>query len=158
MPAPVRFRPPRGRVVALLVACLLIAVLGVVIVALNLDNLVSLLIGAAAVGLFGIGGTFSLVGQLRTPTLRADAEGLRIGRVGTAPWPDVERFGTTTRDELGVRFRRTDALLAKAPRATTRETTLRQTRAASGYDMLFTRRELGAGPADAAAALRPFLS
>ncbi|MFT4307703.1 MAG: hypothetical protein QM604_12515 [Microbacterium sp.] len=157
MPAVVRFRPPRGRVVALLIACLLIAVLGVVIVLLNLDDLVNLLIGAAAVGLFGIGGTFSLVGQLRTPTLQADAEGLRIARVGTAPWNDVDRFGTTTRDELGVRFRRTDALLARAPRSTSRET-LRQTRATSGYDLLFTRRELGAEPAEAAAALRPFLS
>ncbi len=159
MPATVRLQPRRGRVVALLLACLAIGVLGVVIVILNIDadSLVNLVVGAAAIGLFGIGGTFSLLGQLRTSTLRADSSGLRVGRIGTAPWADVDRIGTTTRGELGIRFRRTDTLLTRAPRTTTRES-LRETRTTSGYDLVFNARELGVSVSDAAAALRPFLS
>lgn len=157
VPDSVRFRAPRVRIVVLLVACLIIGAMGVVIVLLNLDNLVSLLVGAAAIGLFGLGGGFSLIGQLRSWTLRGDAAGLHVGRVGTAPWADVDRIGTTARGELGVRLRRSDALLAHAPRSTTRQT-LRETRAASGYDLVFAERELGTTPSEAATALRRFLA
>ncbi|MDQ1128841.1 hypothetical protein [Microbacterium sp. SORGH_AS_0888] len=156
VPDSVRFRAPRGRIVVLLIACLLIGAMGVVIVLLNLDNLVSLLVGAAAIGLFGLGGGFSLVRQLRATTLRADADGLHVGRVGTAPWGDVDRIGTTARGELGVRLRRSDALLSDAPRDTNRET-LRETRATSGYDLVFSAHDLGTTPSEAAAALRRFL-
>jgi hypothetical protein len=153
-----RFSPPRGRFIVLLIVCLVIGALGVVIIVLNLENLLNLLIGAAAAGLFGVGGSISVIGQLRTPTLQADPHGLRVGRTGLAPWADVDRIGTTARGQLGIRLRRTDALLAGGGRGTTAES-MRATRATSGgYDLVFTDRELGAPAADAASALRRFLA
>ncbi|MCX6502314.1 MAG: hypothetical protein NT132_07925 [Microbacterium sp.] len=156
-PDSIRFTPPRGRFIVLLVVCLLIGAMGVVIILLNVDNLMNLIIGAAAAGLFGVGGGISVIGQLRTPTLVADTRGLRVGRVGLAPWADVDRIGTTAQGRLGIRLRRTDALLAGGGRGTTADS-LRQTRATQGgYDLVFTDRELGTPAKDAAAALRRFL-
>jgi hypothetical protein len=152
-----RFSPPRTRFVVLLIVCLVIGALGVIIILLNLDNLLNLLIGAAAAGLFGIGGGISVITQLRTPTLIADSRGLQVGRVGRAPWTDVDRIGTTARGQLGIRLRRSDALLAGGGRGTTAQA-LRETRGTSGgYDLVFTERELSTPARDAASALRRFL-
>jgi hypothetical protein len=151
----VRFVTPRGRLVVLGAVCLLATALGAVIMLLNQDNLIALVIGAAAVGIFGLGGAISLLGQLRHSTvLRADGNGIRIARLGTVPWADVDRIGTTPRGELGLRLRRPDAVLAN-PRSGTDAATLRATRATSGgYDLTFGARELGVPAADAARALR----
>ena len=151
----IRFVTPRGRLVALAVVCVAAAALGVAVVLLNGDNILALVAGAAAIGIFGIGGGISIIGQLRNSTiLRADADGIRVARVGSAPWADVDRIGTTARGELGVRFRRTDALLAGA-RAGTDTESLRVTRGTSGgYDLIFTERDLGIAPAEAARKLR----
>lgn len=132
--------------------------MGVVIVLLNLENDISLLLGVAVVGIFGIGGGFSLIGQFRAATvLRADATGIRVTRVGDAPWSDVDRITTTPRGELGIRMRRTDALLA-GPRSSETAESLRARRASSGgYDLTFTERELGEAPANAARDLRVLL-
>ncbi len=153
-----RYAPARGRFIALLVVCLLIGAMGVVIIVLNLDNVVNLVIGAAAAGLFGVGGTISVIGQLRTPTLVADGDGLRVGRAGRVPWQDVDRIGTTAKGALGIRLRRADALLASGGKDVTAEQ-LRETRAVNGgYDLVYTERELHASTKDAAASLRRFLS
>ena len=151
----IRFVAPRGRLIALGVVCLAAAALGVVVVLLNGDNILALVAGAAAVGIFGIGGSISIIGQLRnSTTLRADADGIRVARVGSAPWADVDRIGTTPRGELGLRFRRTDALLATAASGTDAQS-LRVTRGTSGgYDLVFTERDLGIAPAEAARKLR----
>jgi hypothetical protein len=137
------------------VICLAAAGLGVAVVLLNGDNILALVAGAAAIGIFGIGGSISIIGQLRHSTiLRADADGIRVARIGSAPWADVDRIGTTARGELGVRFRRTNALLSQAPARTNAES-LRATRGTSGgYDLVFTERELGVTPAEAARKLR----
>ncbi|WP_159501930.1 hypothetical protein [Microbacterium sp. 18062] len=155
VPSTVRFVTPRGRLIVLGVLCLLAALLGVVIVLLNGENTVGLLLGVAAIGVFGVGGGTSVINQLRHATvLRADADGIRIAKVGTVPWADVDRIGTTPRGELGLRFRRTDALLAN-PRSGLDAATLRATRGVSGgYDLTFTARELGTPASDAARALR----
>jgi len=153
---PLRYSPPKGRLVVLLAVCLLAAALGAIVVILNLDDTVNLVIGVAAVGLFGIGGGVSIIGQLVTPTLVAAGEGLRVGRAGTVAWSDVDRIGTTAQGKLGIRLTRADGLLV-GRRALTEEE-LRRTRAAEGYDLVFTERELGASPKDAAAALRRFRS
>lgn len=151
----VRFTGSRGRVIALGVVCLAIAALGAAIVALSGDNVVNLLLGAAVVGLFGVGGGISVIGQLRDATvIRADAEGMRIARHGRVSWADVDRIETTPRGELGIRLRRPDSLWEKSRRGVTRET-LRATRSASGgFDLTFTARELGTPAADAARTLR----
>lgn len=151
----IRFVTPRGRLIVLGVICLAAAALGVVVVLLNGDNILALVAGAAAIGIFGIGGSISIIGQLRHATiLQADADGIRVARVGSAPWADVDRIGTTARGELGLRFRRTDALLSAAPSGTDAES-LRVTRGTSGgYDLVFTERDLGVPPAEAARQLR----
>ncbi|WP_460774099.1 hypothetical protein [Microbacterium sp. GXF7504] len=152
------YAPPRSRFVVLLVICLLIGLLGVVIIVLNLDNVVSLVIGAAAAGLFGVGGTISVIGQLRTPTIAADREGLRIGRGGRVPWSDLDRVGTTAQGKLGIRLRRADAFLASGKHGETTESLARTRTAEGGYDLVFTERELGAPAKEAAAAIRGFRS
>ena len=146
---------PRGRLLVLAALCLAVTALGVVIVLLNLDNTVSLLIGVAAIGIFGIGGGVSIVNQLRTSTiLRADADGIQITKMGTVPWADVDRLGATARGELGIRLRRPDALL-NAPRPTVTRESLRENRARSGgYDLVFAERDLGTPATDAARSLR----
>ena len=151
----IRFVTPRGRLLVLAALCLAVAALGVVIVLLNLDNTVSLLIGVAAIGIFGIGGGVSIVNQLRTSTiLRADADGIQITKMGTVPWADVDRLGATARGELGIRLRRPDALL-NAARPTVTWESLRETRARSGgYDLVFAERDLGTPATDAARSLR----
>lgn len=151
----IRFVTPRGRLVVVGAVCLAAAALGVAVVLLNGENILALVAGAAAIGIFGIGGGISIIGQLRNSTiLRADADGIRIARVGEAPWSDVDRIGTTARGELGLRFRRTSSLLAAAPKGTDAES-LRITRGTSGgYDLVFTERDLGTAPAEAARMLR----
>lgn len=151
----VRFVTPRGRLVVLAALCLAVTAFGVVIVLLNLDNTPSLLIGVAAIGIFGIGGGVSIVNQLRTSTvLRADADGIHITALGTVPWSDVDRLGATAKGELGIRLRRPDALL-NAPRSTMTRETLRENRARSGgYDVVFAERDLGTAATDAARSLR----
>jgi hypothetical protein len=151
----IRFVTPRGRLVVLGAVCLLATAMGVVIVLLNPENLLALIAGAAAIGIFGLGGGISLIGQLRNSTvIRADDDGIRIARLGTVPWADVDRIGSTPRGELGLRLRRTDALLSN-PRSGTDAATLRATRGVSGgYDLTFGARELGVSGAEAAHALR----
>ncbi|MEV7691734.1 hypothetical protein AB0N73_00180 [Microbacterium sp. NPDC089189] len=155
----VRFVTPRGRLAVLAAVCAIISAMGVAVVVLDPENTLTVLLGVAVVGVFGLGGGASIVGQLRQSViLRADDEGIRIARIGSAPWADVDRIGTTPRGELGIRMRRTDALLANPRTRTTRES-LRETRATSGgYDLTFTERELGTAPAEAARALRSLSS
>jgi len=152
------YAPPRIRFIVLLVICLIIGLLGVVIILLNLENVVSLVIGFAAAGLFGVGGTISVIGQLRTPTLVADREGLRVGRDGRVPWADVDRIGTTAQGKLGIRLRRTDTFVGTGKHGDTAESLARTRAAEGGYDLVFTERELGAPTKDAASALRAFRS
>jgi hypothetical protein len=151
----IRFVTPRGRLIVLGAVCLAAAGLGVAVVLLNGDNILALIAGAAAIGIFGIGGGISIIGQLLHSTiLRADADGIRVARVGSAPWADVDRIGTTPRGELGLRFTRTDALLRAAPARTDAESLRVTRRTSGGYDLVFTERELGMAPADAARKLR----
>lgn len=143
-----RLRAGRGRLVALAIACLLVTALGVAIVALNQDNIPILLLGVGVVGLFGLGGGISLVGQLRSATLRADRSGIRISEMGLIPWSDVERIGTTRAEELGIRVRHPDRVRHDGEDA-------RASRAAKGgFDLVFSARDLGTSAADAAQLLR----
>lgn len=150
-----RFVTPRGRLFVLASLCAVIAAMGVAIIALNVENTPSLLLGVAVVGVFGLGGGFSLIGQFRGATvLRADAEGIRVARMGQAPWADIDRIATTAKGELGIRMRRTDALLTGAHNSHTRESLRARRELSGGYDLTFTAHELGCPPADAARSLR----
>ncbi len=143
-----RLRAGRGRLVALAIACLLVTALGVAIVALNQDNIPILLLGVGVVGLFGLGGGISLVGQLRSATLRADRSGIRVSKIGLIPWSDVESIGTTRAGDLGIRVRHPDRLRHNGDDA-------RASRAAKGgFDLAFSARDLGTSAADAAQLLR----
>jgi len=150
---PVRIVTPRGRLVTLAVICLIIAALGVIVYLVNPQEPLNIILGAAAVGVFGIGGGFSLVGQFRRSTLlTADAEGIRIeGRV-TVPWSAIERIGTT-QTAVGIRLRDPKAVTDAAPGVYTVED-LKARRAATGWDLTFDERLLGRPPREAAAALR----
>ncbi|KAA9135875.1 S-adenosylmethionine:tRNA ribosyltransferase-isomerase [Microbacterium caowuchunii] len=152
---PLRFVTPRGRLIALAVVCLLVTVLGVLIVVLNPDQIIPLLLGVAVIGIFGLGGGISIVRQLIGSTvLRADADGVRLAGLGVVPWTDIDRIGTTPQGELGLRFRRPDALVTN-PRSSIDPADMRATRSVSGgYDLTFSERELGTPPGDAARALR----
>ncbi|MBZ4486598.1 hypothetical protein LQ938_06540 [Microbacterium sp. cx-55] len=151
----IRFVTPRGRLFALGAVCLAAAVLGVFVVLLNGDNVLALIAGTAAIGIFGVGGGVSIINQLRHSTiLRADADGIRVAKIGRAPWADIDRIGTTPQGELGVRFRRTDALLAGDPSGTDAESLRATRRTSGGYDLTFAERELGTTPAEAARKLR----
>lgn len=153
--SPIRFVTPRGRLVVLAIVCVGAAVLGVFVVLLNGDNVLALIAGTAAIGIFGVGGGVSIINQLRHSTiLRADADGIRVAKIGTAPWADVDRIGTTPQGELGLRFRRTDALLGGGRTATDPDTLRATRRTSGGYDLTFTARELGTAPAEAARMLR----
>ena len=150
-----RFVTPRGRLLVLAAVCAVITAMGAVIIALNIDNTPSLLLGVAVVGIFGLGGGFSLIGQFRNATvLRADADGIRVARMGAAPWADVDRIATAAKGELGIRMRRTEALLAGAHNSHTRESLRAQRERSGGYDLTFTAHDLGCPPADAARSLR----
>lgn len=143
-----RLRPGRGRLVALTVACVLVTGMGVAIVALNQDNVPILLLGLGVIGLFGLGGGISLVGQFRSATLRADRSGIRVAKTGLIPWEDIESIGTTRAGDLGIR-------LAHAGRVHRDPAEARAARAAhGGFDLAFSRRDLGTTAADAARLLR----
>lgn len=151
----VRFVTPRGRLIVLASLCLAATALGIVVVLLNGENVLALIAGTAAIGIFGIGGGISIAGQLRHSTvLRADAEGIRVAKLGSAPWADVERIGTTPQGDLGLRLRRTDALLASARPGLDADILRTTRRTSGGYDVVFTERELGTEPAEAARILR----
>ncbi|MFH8252415.1 hypothetical protein ACH3VR_18760 [Microbacterium sp. B2969] len=151
--APLKIITPRGRLIALAVLCFIIAAMGVVVYLVNPTEPLNIIAGAAAFGVFGVGGGFSLVGQFRRSTLiRADGDGLRIeGRV-TVPWSDVDRIGATP-SALGIRLRSYDSLTQAAPSVYTTES-LRATRKDSGWDLLYPEKLLGRPPREAAAALR----
>jgi hypothetical protein len=150
---PVRIVTPRGRLVVLAVICLVIAVLGVIVYLVNPQEPLNIILGAAAVGVFGIGGGFSLVGQFRRSTLlAADQDGIRIeGRV-SVPWSAVERIGTT-QTAVGIRLRDPKTVVDAAPGLYLLED-LKARRAATGWDLTFEEPLLGRPPREAAAALR----
>jgi hypothetical protein len=150
---PVRIVTPRGRLITLAVLCAIITVLGVIVYVVNPTEPLNIILGAAAVGVFGVGGGFSLIGQFRRSTLlRADEEGVRIeGRVWL-PWKDIDRIGATP-SALGIRLRRYDSLIEAAP-ATYSAESLRATRADGGWDLVWDERLLDRPPREAAAALR----
>ncbi|WP_345802383.1 hypothetical protein AAIB33_04605 [Microbacterium sp. AZCO] len=150
---PVTIVSPRGRLIALAVVCFVIAAMGVVVYLVNPTEPLNIIAGAAAFGVFGVGGGFSLVGQFRRSTLlRADDEGLRIDNRVTVPWKDVDRISATP-TALGIRFRSYDAL-TQAPHSTYTADAMRATRKETGSDLLWHEKVLGRPPREAAAALR----
>lgn len=150
---PVRIVTPRGRLIALAIVCVVIAAMGVVVYLVNPQEPLNIIIGAAAVGVFGIGGGVSLVGQFRRSTLlSADDEGVRIeGRV-TVPWAAIDRIGTAG-SALGIRLRDPRAVTDAARGLYTAES-LRAARAETGWDLTFDERLLGRPAREAVAALR----
>lgn len=150
---PVPIVSPRGRLVALAVVCALFAAMGVVILLLAPTETLNLIVGVAAIAFFGVGGGISLVTQWRrSRIIVADDEGVHITGVGTAPWADVERFGSDS-THLGLRLRRSSALLDGSPGEHTAES-LRATRARTGWDLTWPATALDRSPAEAAAALQ----
>ncbi|WP_243075172.1 hypothetical protein [Microbacterium sp. SS28] len=150
---PVRIVTPRGRLIGLAVFCALVAAMGVVVYAVSPTTPLNIIVGAAAVGVCGVGGGFSLVGQFRRSTLLvADDDGVRIeGRV-MVPWSAIDRFGAAG-SALGIRLRSYQALTDAAPKVYA-DDQLRATRAASGWDLTWEERLLDRPAKDAAAALR----
>ncbi|QIG40843.1 hypothetical protein G5T42_16315 [Microbacterium sp. 4R-513] len=150
---PLRIVTPRGRLIALAIVCAVIAALGVVVYLVNPQEPLNIILGAAAVGVFGVGGGISLVSQFRRSTLlTADEQGIRIeGRV-TVPWSAIDRIGTT-QTAVGIRLRDPKAVADAAPGVYTLEG-LKANRSATGWDLTFEERLLGRPPREAAAALR----
>ncbi|TDN93131.1 hypothetical protein [Microbacterium sp. BK668] len=150
---PVRIVTPRGRLIALAVVCVVIAVLGVIVYLVNPQEPLNIILAGAAVGVFGIGGGVSLVGQFRRSTvLEADDEGIRIERKVSVPWSAIDRIGTT-QTAVGIRFRDPKAVTDAAPGVYTLDG-LKANRAATGWDLTFAERLLGRPPREVAAALR----
>ncbi|MEU1973305.1 hypothetical protein ABZ477_16755 [Microbacterium sp. NPDC019599] len=150
---PLRIVTPRGRLIGLAVFCAVITAMGVVVWLVAPTETLNIIVGAAAVGLFGVGGGFSLVGQFRRSTLvQADDDGIRLEGRARVPWRDVDRIGATP-TALGIRLRSYDALTQAAPGMHSAES-LRATRSASGWDLLYEERLLDRPPREAAAALR----
>lgn len=135
------------------VLCAVFAIMGVLILLLAPTQTLNLIIGIAAVGFFGVGGGISVVTQWRRSRLLvADDDGVRVQGVGTAPWADIDRFGADA-THLGLRMRRTAALLAEAPADVTPEA-LRATRSRTGWDLTWPATLLDRTPREAAAALQ----
>lgn len=150
---PVAIVSPRGRLIALAVVCALFAAMGVVILLLAPTETLNLIVGVAAAAFFGIGGGISIVTQWRrSRIIVADDDGVHLAGVGTAPWQDVDRFGSDS-THLGLRLRRTGALLEGAPDEHTAES-LRATRSRTGWDLTWPATALDRSPAEAAAALQ----
>jgi len=150
---PVRIVTPRGRLIALAIVCAVIAALGVTVYLVNPQEPLNIILAAAAVGVFGIGGGVSLVGQFRRSTLlEADDEGIRIERRVTVPWTAIDRIGTT-QNAVGIRLRDPKAVTDAAPNLYTVDG-LKASRAATGWDLTFEERLLGRPPREVAAALR----
>jgi hypothetical protein len=150
---PVRIVSPRGRLIVLGVFCLVVAALGVVVVAVGPDQVLNIVVGVAAIGFFGIGGGFSVARMwVRSTILRATDDGIRIAGVGVVPWADIDRIGGTSLF-LGIRLRRYDAV-ASVPRTEHTPEAMRATRTASGgYDLTWPAGQLDRTPAEAASAL-----
>jgi len=143
---------PRRSLVFLLVICVLFTAMGIVVLALAPTKTLNLIVGVAAIGFFGVGGTVSLVNQWRrSVVLIADDSGIRVTGVGRVPWTDVDRIGTTG-TSLGIRLRRYDALLASAPKKSEHTpATMRATRSTNaGYDLVFAERLLDRSAGEAA--------
>ena len=149
---PITIVSPRGRLVALAVVCALFAAMGVVILLLAPTETLNLIVGVAAIAFFGIGGGISLATQWRrSRIIVADDDGVHVAGVGTAPWPDVDRFGSDS-THLGLRLRRAGALLEGTSGEHTAES-LRATRSRTGWDLTWPATALDRSPAEAAAAL-----
>jgi hypothetical protein len=149
---PVKIVTPRGRLITLAIVCAVIAVLGIIVYVVNPQEPLNIILGAGAVGLFGVGGGFSLIGQFRRSTiLAADDEGIRIeGRV-RVPWSAIDKIGATS-TAVGIRLRNQTAVTDAGSGAHTAES-LRATRLATGWDLTFDGSLLDRPPREAARAL-----
>jgi hypothetical protein len=148
-----RIVSPRRNLIIIAVLCALFTAMGVVILLLGPTRTLNVVVGAAAIGLFGLGGGYAIFSQLRRSVLlTADEDGLRITGAGAVPWADVDRIGSTPTG-LGIRLRRYDAYLAGV-RGAQSPAELRAARKANdGWDVLWPPRLLDRSPAEAARAL-----
>ncbi|KQR90500.1 hypothetical protein ASF93_09025 [Microbacterium sp. Leaf347] len=145
---------PRGRLVILAIACAIAAAMGIVIVLLNQQNLTALVVGVAAVGVFGVGGGYSLIGQWRrSRLLRVDDAGIRLGDGASLAWRDIDRVGVAG-PALGIRLRSADAYLSQRPRGVTVESLQATRRTWNGFDIVLPERDLGMTATAASAAVR----
>jgi hypothetical protein len=139
--------------VFLAIICAVIAALGVIVYIVNPTEPLNIILAAAAVGVFGIGGGVSLIGQFRRSTvLTADDDGVTIEGRARVPWSAIDRIGTAGSD-LGIRLRDPQALVDAAPGLHSIES-LREHRSATNWDLTFSERMLGRPPREVAAALR----
>lgn len=150
-PSPaVRIVSPRRTLVALIFACALFTAMGVVVYALGPTKTLNTVVGIAAIGFFGVGGGYALLGQWRrSVVLRADADGIRLGSGGSIPWRDVDRIGANA-SAFGIRLRRYETLLATTRPSTHTAQSLRASRARDGWDLVWDARLLDRAPALAA--------
>lgn len=148
----VRIVAPRGRIIGLAVVCSLLAALGVVVLVLSAGETLNVVLGVAAISLFGIGGGVSCTQQWRrSASVAADRRGLRVEGGPRIVWGDVAKVGSIP-GRLGVRLRKPEAY-ALASRGDSVESLARSRAEHGGFDLVVPERLLGRPPRDVAAAL-----